>query len=108
MLHWISDSRIHRIRRFKIFFLESADREISVMSFLIFESMFNSRIHHKNLKSQVIYVVGRACKRKIEEIKCCGYFVYGRNSVKIFIRLVRGGKLNFTSPWAFGDKMTSY
>ena len=25
------------------------------MFFLIFESMFNSRIHHKNLKSQVIY-----------------------------------------------------
>ena len=95
MLHWISDSRIHRIRRCKIFFLESADREISVMSFLIFESMLNSRIHHKNLNSQVIYVVGRACKRKIEEIKCCGYFV-GRKSVKTFIRHVRGGRLNFT------------
>ena len=25
------------------------------MSFLIFESLFNFRIHHKNLKSQIIY-----------------------------------------------------
>ena len=25
------------------------------MSFLTYESMFNSRIHHKNFKSQVIY-----------------------------------------------------
>ena len=48
------------------------------MSFLIFESMFSSRIHHKNLESQIIYehyfnsiyIVGRACKWKIEIIKC--------------------------------------
>ena len=48
------------------------------MSFLIFESIFDSRILHKNLKSQIIYehylyyailatIVGHAYKRKIEK-----------------------------------------
>ena len=53
------------------------------MSFLIFESMFNSRVQNKNLKSQVICeftfwppLLAVLVNEKLKKIKCCGYFVY--------------------------------
>ena len=74
------------------------------MSFLIFESIFSSRIYHKSLKSQVIYEqyfnytlwppLLAVLVKEMLAIKCSEYFVYWekicqnrhqRTKVKIYI-----------------------
>ena len=56
------------------------------MSFLIFEIIFSSRIHYKNLKSKIIYEqyfnyifrqpLFAVLVNENQSIKCSGYFVY--------------------------------